>query len=196
MLVLMPVSGQAREETEGPEQVKQVDSGQMGKKRPPVTLNHTAQHPLLADPAWDAFNPPSRLLLGLTSSRKPSQILRLNPGSHRAQAHFCPPNTWASLKSAWALQFHCLASCSGLAPAGPSSAWAGWTSELSALFFLHFCFHHWIPGLPVDLGALVKTESPSLARRPPTRSRGARWVGEAWQGAGCDDSHTAQALFP
>lgn len=160
-----------------------------------MTLNLTAQRPVLADPAWDAFNPPSRSS-GLTSSREPSQSLRLNPGSHRAQAHFCPPNTWASLKSVWTCSFTVLASCSGLAPAGPSSAWAGWPRELSALFFLHFCFHPWIPGLPADLGALVKTESPSLARRPPTPSRGARWAGEAWQRAGCDDSHTAQALFP
>lgn len=127
MLVLMPVSGQAREETEGPEQAKQVDSDQMGKKRPPVTLNHTAQHPVLDDPAWDAFNPPSRLL-GLTSSRKPSQILRLNPGSHRAQAHFCPPNTWASLKSAWALQFHCPCFLLRPGPGGPFIS-VGWVDQ-------------------------------------------------------------------
>lgn len=34
MLVLTLVSDQAREETEGPEQAKQVDPGQMGKRDP------------------------------------------------------------------------------------------------------------------------------------------------------------------
>ena len=168
MLVLMLVSDQAREETGGPEQAKQVDSGHMGKKRPTVTLDHTAQRPVLADPAWDAFNPPSRLLLGLPSSRKPFQILRLNPGSHRAQAHFCPPNTWASLKSAWALQFHF--PCSLLRPGpGGSSISVGWVDQCAVhpMFVLHFCFHHWIPGLPGDLGVLVKIESPSLHRARP-----------------------------
>lgn len=40
MLVVMPVSGQARGETAGPEQAKQVGSGQVGQKKPLVTLNH------------------------------------------------------------------------------------------------------------------------------------------------------------
>ena len=210
MLVLMLVSDQAREETGGPEQAKQVDSGHMGKKRPTVTLDHTAQRPVLADPAWDAFNPPSRLLLGLPSSRKPFQILRLNPGSHRAQAHFCPPNTWASLKSAWALQFHF--PCSLLRPGpGGSSISVGWVDQCAVhpMFFLHFCFHHWIPGLPGDLGVLVKIESPSLHRArpcpclpaplPPAEEPGGRGRPgrEQFMGsAGCDHSHTAQALFP
>ena len=62
MLVLMLVSDQAREEPEGPGQAKKGDSGNMGRKRPPVTLSHTAPPPVRADPAWDASNPPSRRL--------------------------------------------------------------------------------------------------------------------------------------
>lgn len=62
MLVLMLASDQAREEPEGPEQAKQGDSGHMGRKRPPVTLSHTALRPVWADPAWDASNLHSRRL--------------------------------------------------------------------------------------------------------------------------------------
>ena len=99
--VLMLVRGQARGESTGPERAKGVGSGQGGKKRPPATRTYTLgqvspQYPGLADPAWHAFTHPSpahpsRLPLGLTSSRKPSQILRLNlPGPPRVQAHLCP----------------------------------------------------------------------------------------------------------
>lgn len=41
MPVLVLVGGQARGETEGPEQAKWVGSGRVCKERPPVTLTHT-----------------------------------------------------------------------------------------------------------------------------------------------------------
>ena len=41
MLVIMLVGGRARREIAGPEQAKRVGSGQVGQKKPLVTLNHT-----------------------------------------------------------------------------------------------------------------------------------------------------------
>lgn len=165
------VTGQARGETTGPGQGKGVGSGQVGQKRPRVTLTRTPQGkcPVSAlclvtlAPSPSAAHS-SRLPFSLASSRKPSQILRQNqgplPGPPRAQPLFCHSQAWSRdlpthglpEVGEWALAVPLSLLLAQPSQAGPPPVLTRWTNELFALLF-YFWFRPWATRLPGGAGS-------------------------------------------